>query len=233
MAMPDHPDRVLDGGALTKEKLELADGSHFWALTSEGGWFEVYLDESKNFYNLYEVVYEYACSGIGQLKILVNGVDAETANGPSAWLSSMPHKAIGGIHIKCRQTNYALSEPKSKGMLDNIRVFYYTPVDCEIAKYNPPKASAGPTEVKTLRGYSSFQTTKYIGAETTLTLRFESEEAHADFQRNADRPYVLCDDKGIMYRGVMQLGECKWLGRGLYEQEVNFKSPNKLGEGWL
>jgi hypothetical protein len=233
MAMPDHPERIILNGNLWNEQIELPDGSHYWCLSCTGGWFDIGLANNKNSHNLYEIFYEYGCVGLGGLDIWVNGIPTESIKGPTAWLSSVPHKSLGGINVRCRVVNYALSDPAAKGQIDNFRAYYYTPVDCIISKYAPPKTTATPTEIKTLRGFSAFQTTKYIGTECPLTLRFENESEHASFQRDCDRPYVLVDDKGILYRGTIELGEVRWFGRGIYEQDINFKSPNKLGEGWI
>jgi hypothetical protein len=214
------------------EKTTLDDGSSYWSLVAKGGWFEYSLDEEHNPHSLFEVMYDYSNPGIGQLDLWVNGVTAETRKGPSTWASSAPHKAIDGVVIRGRQRNFGLSDPPPRGELDNLCIYKYDLIDCEMAQYTPPKATGTPKAIDTLRGHSNYQTTQYIGTQIDMSLRFSSAKAHTDFLVNADAIHVVCDDKGVFYRGVLELGEPKRLGVDLYEQGVAFKSPNKLGEGW-
>lgn len=231
---PEHPERVWPGGDLGPQKIELDDGTSYWSLVSTGGWFEIYLLDKYNTYKIYEVMYDYANPGIGELRVWFNNHLTEVIKGPSAWMSSLPHKSIDGVMMKCRQRNFGLSEPPPRGEIDNLRIYYYAPIkNCEIAKYSPPKASSGPVGINTLRGFTAFQTTMYIGTECPMTLRFDDSGWHTDFLYYADKPHVLCDDKGTFYRGVLELGESRWLGGETYEQDVIFRSPNKLGEGWI
>lgn len=229
---PEKPQNVWDGSGINCEKIMLDDGNTYWALVCRGGWFEIRLREEYNYHKLYEVQYDYANPGIGELRVFFNETLAEITKGPSGWLSSLPHKSLDGIYIKCRQRNFGLSDPPPRGEIDNLRVYYYEPIG-ELAKYTPLKTSTAPTAIATLRGPTAFQTTKYMGAENTMTMRFYTEAEHTDFVLHADRPHVLCDEKATLYRGVVELGECRYYGSELYEHDITFRSSNKLGEGWV
>lgn len=214
------------------QKTTLSDGSTYWSLVDLGGWFEFWLNEERNPHLLYEVIYDYSNPGIGQLDLWVNGVHTETRSGPSTWATSLPHKAVDSVKIRGLQRNFGLSDPPPKGELDNLCIYPYREIDCEMFRYAPPKAIGVPKAVETLRGHTNYQTTQYLGTQIDIGLRFFTAEDHTNFLLNADSIHVVCDDKGIFYRGVIELGECVRIGKDLYEQEVIFKSPNKLGEGW-
>jgi len=227
---PERIDYPAKGTSMQKTLLD--DGSSYWSLVAEGGWFEYYLQETNNPHKLMEVIYDYSNPGVGELDLWVNGLATEVRTGPSTWATSTPHKAIDELIIRGRQRNFGLSDPPGRGELDNLCVYPYNNIVCEISAYTPPKATSGPKSVETLRGYSNYQTTQYIGTQIECTLRFDSADSHTDFVLNADAIHVICDDKGIYYRGVVELGDCARYGKDLYEQTIVFKSPNKLGEGW-
>jgi len=214
------------------KKTKLPDGSSYWSLYINHGWLELYIDPQYNPHQLCEISYDYSNPGSGQLDIWINGIYTEFRKGPSSWRHSKAHPAVDDIRLRCRQRNFGLSDPPGRAELDNLLVYKYKELDLEMFNYQPPHTSTSPLEVNTLRGFSTFQTTKYIGTEIGMTLRFFSAEAHTDFIKNAEKPHVFCDEKYIMYRGVLDLKDCRKVGVDLYEQAVVLKSPNKLGEGW-
>jgi hypothetical protein len=211
----------------------LSNGSYYWSLTMNGGWIELYIDPEHNPYTLCEVSYDYSNQGTGQLDIWLNGIFVEARKGPSSWRCSEPHKAINDIRLRCRQRNFGVSDPPGRAELDNLLVYKYVDLNIEIFNYNPPKASSEYTSIETLRGSRVFQTSKVIGADIEMTLRFFSAEEHTSFIANIDKPHVFCDEKYIFYRGAIKLQECKKIGIDLYEQSIIFESVNKLGVGWI
>ena len=213
-------------------KTTLDDGSTYWSLVADGGWFEYYLEENNNPHSMFEVIYDYSNPGVGQLDLWVNGVQTEVRKGPSTWATSVPHKALDEVVIRGRQRNFGLSDPVARGELDNLCIYQYNEIDCEMSNYAPPKATGVPKAVETIRGHASYQTTQYLSTMIDVTLRFSSAKEHTEFLINAEAIHVICDDKGVFYRGVIELGECVSFGKDLYEQTIAFKSPNKLGEGW-
>ena len=215
-----------------QQKTTLEDGSSYWSLVCPWGWFECFLYDKYITHSLYEVSYDYCNPGSGQLDLWVNGKLAEVRTGPSTWATSEPHRAIDEIVIRGRQRNFGLSDPPGRAELDNLCVYRYNQIDCEIATFGSPRTEVAPKMIEIVRGFSRFQTTKYMGTTIDLVLRFNSDASHTDFITNADDVFVVCDNKGIFYRGVIALGECKFVGSGIYEQNVVFRSPNKLGEGW-
>lgn len=215
-----------------KQKTTLDDGSSYWSLVCPWGWFECFMYNIYGKYSLYEVIYDYCNPGSGQLDLWVNGRLTEVISGPSTWVTSEPHRAIDEVVIRGRQRNFGLSDPPGRAELDNLCIYRYDIIDCEIAVFSSPRTDATPTVLETVRGFSRFQTTKYMGTIIELVLRFNSNESHTNFITTADNIFVVCDNKGIYYRGVLELGECKFVGSGIYEQNAVFRSPNKLGEGW-
>lgn len=216
-----------------RQKHVLSNGQSYWSLTTvDHGWFGLRLNNGRNPRCLMEVIYDFANPGSGQLDIWINQIHTDTKKGPSSWSSSLPHKAINEFELKARHLNLGISDPPSQAEIDNVCLYQYSKINCEFSKYSPPRAKGNVKEVSTLRGYSHFQTTKYIGTEFEITLRFDSKEEHTDFILNIERPHVICDDKGIFYRGVVDLGEVKKIGN-IYEQDISFRSPCKLGEGWI
>lgn len=213
-------------------KTRLPDGSYYNSLVIHGGWLELSIDPNFNPHALCEVSYDYANPGTGQLDIWVNGMFTETRVGPSPWRASAPHKAIDDLVLRCRQRNFGVSDPPGRAEIDNLCVYKYKELDIDVSEYTPPKASSGPKIVDTLKGYSFYQTTKFIGTDIQMTLTFSSASSHDEFLINIDKPHVFCDDKGTYYRGVIELLENKRIGINLYQQQIMFRSPNKLGEGW-
>lgn len=214
------------------KKTRLDDGSYYWSLYIDHGWLDLYIDPQYNPHCLCEISYDYCNPGSGQLDIWVNGMFAESRIGPSTWRTCPPHIAIDDIRLRCRQRNFGISDPPGRAELDNLLVYKYKELTTELFEYSPPKASSNPVSIETLRGHSYFQTTKAIGAEIGMTLRFFSASEHTDFITNVDKPHVFCDEKNTFYRGIIELQDCRKLGVDLYEQVILFKSPNKLGEGW-
>lgn len=227
---PTRPTYVSHPAEMRKTTLD--DGSSYWSLVTDGGWFEYRLREEYNPHLLFEVMYDYANPGVGQLDLWVNGILTEVQKGPSTWSTSAPHKAVDEVIIRGRQRNFGLSDPPGRAELDNLCIYPYNEIDCEMFQYAPPKATSAPIAVETIRGHANYQTTKYLGTQIECSLRFFSANDHTDFITHADSIHVVCDDKGVFYRGVVELLDCTRIGRDLYQQDVIFRSPNKLGEGW-
>lgn len=223
--------RVFMSKGTSMKKTILDDGSSYWSLVSDGGWFEYKLKEEVP--ALLEVIYDYANPGTGQLDLWVNGVLTDISYGPSTWSTSKPHKALETVEIRGRQRNFGVSDPPGRGELDNLCIYRYSEIDCEMFEYLPPRTNMTPRAVETLRGYTRYQNTQYLGTEIATTLRFFSSASHTEFLVNVAAPHVICDDKGTFYRGVIELGECRRVGNEIYEQAIVFRSPNKLGEGWI
>lgn len=220
-------------GQFWRRKTVDSDGNTYWNLKSvTNGWIFINLLEKYNLHTIYEIHYDYAILGSGLLDIYINEKKVQSEIGPSNWRISKPMIAIGQIHMKMMHRNMGLSDPPARCEFDHLRIFPYKLIDCEIFKYSPPKSWGGdPKDLSPLRGPKIQQSLGYRSTEIKTSLRFNAE-AHTDFLSNSDKPHIFIDEKGIIYRGLIYLGDCELIGKDIYEQEITLKSPNKLGEGW-
>lgn len=204
----------------------------YWALRSsgwDGGWLDFtvqYLPDKIHEYNIIQRV-----KGSGSLSHRVNLITKQSFPGPFPWKTSFPYKLFSGDALRISFSN-PLQDSRSCGELSEIDFYYYDKLDCEMFGYTPPTTEIEPKVLNVIRGYNAVQTTQYLSTVVETSLRFYTAEAHTDFVRNAEKVHILCDEKGVLYRGVIALGKVKWFGEGLYEQEIKFISPYKLGEGW-
>jgi len=195
-------------------------------------------DRSLNF--LYEVTYRYALFGTGQFIFYVNMEPVEDVYGPLPWRQGGPHKVelytegIGSFPtFLVYYRNVGISDPGPHFEMDLLRVFGYVPIYADFAEYEPPKADTEPIEINILHGFKVFQQTSYIGTQMSIKLRFQDADIYQDFIRNADKVHVVYDNLGIPYRGVVVLGEVDKISDSMYELDITFKAPNKLGVGWV
>lgn len=229
------PTLSYNDGPFWKQEQSLDDQERsYWSLKSDiHGWVELILKDEFNLHRIYEVSFDYSLLGPGHLQAWLNSTCVLNVTGPYNWTSTKPHLALDYLHIRCRYLNVGLGDPPPRSELDNLCVYYYTPIDCDFTGYKPAKASRSPVEIVSLGGFSTFQATTRIGTIIETGLYFYSEKEHTEFVKNADRPHVIVDDKGTVYHGSIELGECTYIGRDNYLQQIIFKSPCKLGEGWI
>jgi hypothetical protein len=152
--------------------------------------------------------------------------------GPCSWQISDYHMCTKDQWIQFVYATGGKTDPGPRCEIDNIVYYPYYPIDCEFAKLTPAKTDTSPKKLSIIRGYNAFQTTNRLNTIIDVVLRFYSYEAHSDFLINADQPHIVCDEKGVPYRCVAQLGEAETFGSGVYEQKVTFMSNCKLGVGW-
>lgn len=206
----------------------------YWALNSDShGWVKIELKDSHNKHRIYEVVFDYVMKGPGHMQSWLNDKVVLNQGGPAQWRSTRRHLALDKILVKTRYLNVGVADPKPSCEIDNFCVYYYEKIECDFRNYKPAMTLSIPTQIESIRGYATAQTSKYLGTTISTTLTFYSEVEHTDFLLHIDRPHVLIDDKGTYYVGVVELGECRYIGIDLYEQDIVFKSPCRLGEGWI
>lgn len=182
---------------------------------------------------MFELQLNLAMYGPGTTWIRVGNRLVEEIYGPYPWRACFPHRVMPNEVVELEYHNLGLSDPPPRCEFDNFRIYNFKQIHCDFFEYNPPTAATTPKKVEVLRGYGAYQTTTSIATVIETKLRFLSAEAHTDFISNAEKIHVIFDDKGIPYRGVLELGRCKRVGENLYEQEIKFYAPNKLGVGWI
>ncbi len=153
--------------------------------------------------------------------------------GPCSWQISDYHKLLPGQWIQFCYTNAGRSDPLPRCEIDNITVYPYYKLNAEFAHLVPGRPDTSVKKLQVLRGYNAFQTQTRISTVFDLTLRFYDALSYNDFIRNIQQPHVLCDEQGILYRGVMDLDMPDYFGGGIYEQRIKFYSHCKLGVGWI
>ena len=222
-----------DGEWLMFQDLD-EDERPYWSLRSPShGWVEITLKEQYNIHRIYEVQFDYSLLGPGHLQAWMNSTCVLNVQGPYNWTSTRPHLALDYLEIKARYLNVGIGDPAPRAEIDNLCIYHYDKLNCDFTGYSPPKASRNPTVIETLRGFDTFQATSKIGTIIETSLTFYSAKEHTDFLLNADRPHCIVDDKGVIYMGSIELLECKYVGINVYQQSIVFKSPCKLGEGWI
>lgn len=182
---------------------------------------------------MYELQLNQSIYGPGTFYLRCGNRQVEEVDGPYPWRACQPHRVMPNETIEFEYHNSGLSDPAPRCEIDDIRIYNFKQIVCDFRNYEPPVASSTPKKIDILRGYSASQTTSMIGSKISTTLTFYSAADHTDFVTGADKIHVIFDDKGIPYRGTLELGKCKRIGIDLYEQEITFNAPNKLGMGWL
>jgi len=181
----------------------------------------------------YELAFDLFIEGPGTFKLLIDGVEVETCYGSFPFKSLKPHKfnygSVVQISFECETEDY---DPIPFCGLDNILCYGYSLVNCDISNYKPPRTTITPKSFDILRGYKTYQTLQKLHAEISMDLVFYSDLEHTNFLQNADRVVVFCDEKNILYRGVLELGEVDKVG-SVYIQQVKLLSSDRLGVGWL
>lgn len=200
----------------------------YWSFKCEGsGSTTVSIDYMSG--RIHEVVLDRKITNEGVFKLKRGIATLETIYGPSPLRLVLPHRLEPNDTLRLE---FTAPNRNSTCEIFKIEVYYYIPIVCDIRNYSPPRTPAAPKVIEIINGYDAFQTTKYLSTEIDMTLVFYSESEHTNFVRNADEIHLFCDEKGHLYRGVLELKDNRWYGRGLYEQNVIFRSPYKLGEGW-
>lgn len=191
--------------------------------------FDIPIDKS-----LFEIVYNYEVIGPGKFKFIVDGVTLDTVFGDSPMRTSLAHKFFWNSNITldycCSVDNY---DPTPYACLDNICCYSYSEIECDISNYNPARTSSAPKEIQILRGYKTYQQIQSLSTYFEFECLFYTEEAHTNFVINASNVFVFCDEKGCLYRGVIELGDCRSFSNSTYYQKIKFLSSDKLGVGWL
>ena len=152
--------------------------------------------------------------------------------GPCSWQISDYHRLCPGQHIALYYACKLKTDPIPNCEIDNLVIYPYYEISCDVTNSSPMKTDDKPKKIDVLRGFNAFQSTSNINAYTEMTLIFYSEKDHTDFVSNCDKIHVYCDEKGVTYRGVLELSDCTYYGGELYEQKIKFYSSNKLGVGW-
>jgi hypothetical protein len=153
--------------------------------------------------------------------------------GPCSWQVSDYHKLIPGQWVQFAYTNNGKTDPIPRCELDNIVIYPYYELNCDLAHLTPASPDTPFKKLQVLRGYNTFQTTTRVSSNFDITIRFDNAMSYNDFIRNIDQPHVICDEQGILYRGVLELEKAEYYGSGLYEQRLKFSSHCKLGVGWI
>jgi len=153
--------------------------------------------------------------------------------GPCSWQISDYHRLLPGDWLQFVYTNNGKTDPLPRCEVDNITVYPYYEINCEIAHLTPGKPDTQPKKIQVLRGFNTFQTTSNISTEFDVTLRFYDTMSFNNFTRFIDHVHVLCDEQGILYRGTLELDTSEYFGNGMYEQKAKFYSHSKLGLGWV
>lgn len=151
--------------------------------------------------------------------------------GPCSWQISDYHLFCPGQWMQFLYCVGGRADPLPRCEIDNVVFYPYYPLTCEFKKLGTGKTDTTPKKVSVLRGYNAYQTTTRISALFECSLRFFDKESHTDFVVNAEQPHVLCDEKGVLYRGVIELADCDNFGP-VYEQNIKFHTSCKLGVGW-
>lgn len=182
---------------------------------------------------MYEFQANCSVYGPGTLWIRMGNRLVEEVYGPYPWRTVFPHRVMPNETIEIEYHNLGQSDPPPRCELDNFRIYNFKQIQCEFFDYTTPASATQPKKIEILRGYGAFQTTSNIATTIDTKLRFYSSKEHTDFISNAEKVHVIYDDKGIPYRGVLELGSCRRIGEELYEQDIKFHAPNKLGVGWI
>jgi hypothetical protein len=153
--------------------------------------------------------------------------------GPCSWQISDYHKLLPGQWIQFAYTNNGKSDPLPRCEIDNLTIYPYYQLNCEVARLAPGRPDTQPKKIQVLRGYNAFQTTTRVSTVFDVTLRFYNAMSYNDFTRSIQEPHVICDEQGILYRGVLELEGTDYYGSGVYEQKLKFYSHSKLGVGWI
>jgi hypothetical protein len=153
--------------------------------------------------------------------------------GPCSWQISDYHKLLPDQWIQFAYTNAGKQDPLPRCEIDNITVYPYYKIDCEVAHLVPGRPDTQFKKLQVLRGYNAFQTQTRVSTMFDVMFRFYNTMSFNDFIRNIQQPHVLCDEQGILYRGIIELDTADYYGSGIYEQKAKFYSHCKLGVGWI
>lgn len=214
---------------------------HYRSLRSDAnGMVRLKIDAFGNYYNnevihngMFEFQSNLSMYGPGTTWIRIGNRLVEEVYGPYPWRAVFPHRVMPNETIELEYHNLGQSDPPPRCEFDDFRIYNFKQLQCDFFEYKPPTSATQPKKIDILRGFGSYQTTGNIATVIETKLRFLSAEAHTDFISNAEKVHVIFDDKGIPYRGVLELGSCKRIGENLYEQDIKFYAPNKLGVGWI
>lgn len=221
----------FNGFTLQKTVLDSDLNIYYWSFKCEtAGVTSINIDYMPG--RIHEFILDRKISNYGTLRIRRNSKDIEVIDGPTPLRTILPRKLEPGDKLVLWVQTDDMINHTSTCEIFQLEIYYYNPINCYFRNYSPPKATTSPKLIEVINGYNAYQTTQYINTEVEVTLLFYNESDHTDFVKNADEIHLLCDEKGQLYRGVVELKENKWLGEGIYEQKIIFKSPYKLGEGW-
>lgn len=229
----------IDGSLYTEGSPNSAE--HYKSLRSDAnGLVRLKINAFGNYYlneyidnGMFEIQMNQSILGPGTIWTRIGNRLVEEVYGPYPWRASLPHRVMPNEVIEFEYHNLGLADPPPRCEIDNFRIYNFKQINCDFFDYSPANANTSLTKIDILRGYQTYQNTRLIGTSIETKLRFYTADAHTDFVTNAEKIHVIFDDKGTPYRGVLELGKCKMIGVDLYEQEIKFLAPNKLGEGWI
>lgn len=193
----------------------------------------------QDFDTFYEFYADYRVYGPGELsirkfdknnKFLKNELVIAS---PCSWKSTHAIRLGAEDYLRCRFLNKGVSDPSPYGEIDHLRLYRYEEVYADFTEYACPVLARSPRVVETLRGFSTYQTDLRVDTKIETSLYFYSDYEHNKFLQNAHQVHMIIDNSGVIYRGMLELGDCDYIAPEVCIQAITLLSPYRIGEGWV
>jgi hypothetical protein len=163
------------------------------------------------------------------MEIKINGAPIYKIDGPTAWEFTPPIKLLPGTY----ELRITITGAEENGAtIGGIRMWDTSKIKCMFKESSPFIQNLSINEHQILRGFNAFSVHNKGFASSKFNLVFNSDIDYLSFISKTDNVFIIQDEFGIWYRGVLEVSGSENIASDLIYVDCTFKSPYKAGIGW-